>query len=512
LTPLDPAEQTRPVLSAPADAEQRLWRLALLLIAALTLLRLAFILVSPIDLDIEEAQYWSWARTPDWGYFSKPPLIAWLIGLATTLCGDGSACIRSASPLLHAATALALGVAGVALGSRKLGAWAAMLYASMPGVAFSAMLITTDVPLLFFWSVALVAFLRLRRGGGLGWAALGGIAAGFGSLSKYAMLFFFAGAALYLLLSREGRRAIGWRGPAIMVGLTLLVLLPNILWNASHTWITLTSTAETAESDKARFQLGSILNYAVGQFAIFGPGPLVILLGQGLAWCRGRLAAAPAGALLGRDERLLLLCLSLPFFLPFLLLSALGRANANWTAYAYVAACLLVAAVTNERRRRLIVATHVWVGPVMYGAILLTLHWPVLPGLPHALERMAGWPPLGKAVAENLAKDAPIRLLTSDRGMTALLLYYAHVPPDGYVVWNPDNDPDSHYELVASLKPGDRGPLLLATTWPPRNAERLFLRHFDEVGPGEIVEAPLFTGNRRRLYLYRVSGFRGYGP
>jgi 4-amino-4-deoxy-L-arabinose transferase-like glycosyltransferase len=512
LIPLEPAEQTGPALAAPADAEQRLLRIALLLIAVLTLLRLAFLLNSPLDLDVEEAQYWSWARMPAWGYFSKPPLIAWLIALATRLCGDGAACIRSASPLLHAATALSLVAAGLALGSRKLGAWAAMLYASMPGVAFSAMLMTTDVPLLFFWSVALVAFLRLRRGGGLGWAVLGGIAVGLGSLSKYAMLFFLAGAALYLVLSREGRRAIGWRGPAIMVALMLLALLPNILWNAAHTWVTVASTAETAESDKASFQLKAVLNYALGQFAIFGPMPMVILLGQGLAWCRGRLAPAPVGALLGRDEQVLLLCLSLPFFLPFLLLAVVGQANANWTAYAYVAGCLLVAAVASDRWRRLIVGAHIWTGPVIYGAILLTLHWPMLPGLAHVVERMAGWRPLGAAVAENLAKDRPARLLTFDRSLTALLIYYARVPPGGYVVWNPHTHPDNHYELVASLKPGDPGPLLLVSGWQPGYVERWILGHFDRVVPAAIVEVPLFTGNRRLLYLYRVSGFRGYGP
>src|SRR5262249_35094716 len=149
------------------------------------------------------------------------------------------------------------------------------------------------------------------------------------------------------------------------------------------------------------------------------------------------------------------------------LLAALGRANANWTAYAFVAACLLVAAVTRERWLRRIVATHIWVGPVIYGAILLTVHWPVLPGLPHALERLSGWRPVGMAVADGLARSGPgTRLLTFDRSLTALLLYYAEVPPGGYAVWNPARVPDNEYDLVASLKPGDRGPLLLVSAWP----------------------------------------------
>ena len=42
-----------------------------------------------ITLYVDEAQYWTWAQALDWGYFSKPPGIAALIALSTTLFGDG---------------------------------------------------------------------------------------------------------------------------------------------------------------------------------------------------------------------------------------------------------------------------------------------------------------------------------------------------------------------------------------------------------------------------------------
>jgi 4-amino-4-deoxy-L-arabinose transferase-like glycosyltransferase len=498
--------------SVAAGSEIQLWRAALLLVGALTLLRLAFLLVSPLELDVEEAQYWSWAQTPDWGYFSKPPLIAWLIAAVTSICGNGAACVRAASPLLHGLTALVVGTIGTALGGRRVGAWSAMLYATMPGVSFSAMLMTTDVPLLFFWSITLLAFVRLRQGGGLGWAMIGGIACGLGALSKYAMLFFLAGAALYLILSRQGRRAIGWRAATVMTSVALLILLPNVLWNAARTWITVTQTAVTAGTTGPSFQLSAILEYVVGQIAIFGPAPLYLMLRQGVAWRRVRAEAAAPGAPLGWDDRLLLLCLSLPFFVPFIAMSALSRANANWTAFAFIAGCVLVAGVAVKGRagwyRRAATVTHAWVAPAIYGLVLLTPHWPVVPGLPHALERMTGWQALGAAVASEMAKDGPIRLLTDDRALTARLLYYAHVAPGGYVVWNPDGRPNNQYELVASLKPGDRGPFLLVTDSPVADD---IPPHFDQASPAAMVETPLFTGAKRRFFLYRLSGFRGYG-
>jgi 4-amino-4-deoxy-L-arabinose transferase-like glycosyltransferase len=499
--------------SAAVGSEIQLWRAALLLVGALTLLRLVFLLVSPLDLDVEEAQYWSWAQTPDWGYFSKPPLIAWLIGAVTSLCGNGTACVRAASPLLHGLTALVVGATGTALGGRRVGAWAAMLYATMPGVSFSAMLMTTDVPLLLFWSIALLALVRLRQGGGLGWALIAGVACGLGALSKYAMLFFLAGVALYLILSPQGRRAIGWRAAAVMTSLVLLILLPNVLWNAARTWITVAQTASTAGTAGRSFQLSAILEYVVGQIAIFGPAPLYLMLRQGIAWRRARAEAAAPGTPLGWDDRLLLLCLSLPFFVPFLVMSMVSRANANWTAFAFIAGCVLVAGVADKGRaawyRRAAVISHACLGPLIYGLVWLTPHWPVVPGLPHALERMTGWQPLGGAVASEMAKDGPIRLLTNDRSLTARLLYYAHVAPGNYAVWNPDGFPNSHYELVASLKPGDRGPFLLVANSPLADE---IPQHFEQASPAGMIDVPLFTGAKRRFFLYRLSGFRGYGP
>src|SRR4051812_22989027 len=51
---------------------------ALLLLAAITAARLVWLVVQPADLYPDEAQYWFWAQHPAFGYYSKPPLIAWL--------------------------------------------------------------------------------------------------------------------------------------------------------------------------------------------------------------------------------------------------------------------------------------------------------------------------------------------------------------------------------------------------------------------------------------------------
>jgi len=57
------------------------WAWAVGLSTLFVLVRLAAVRLSPLQLYADEAQYWVWSRHLDFGYFTKPPLIAWLIRL-----------------------------------------------------------------------------------------------------------------------------------------------------------------------------------------------------------------------------------------------------------------------------------------------------------------------------------------------------------------------------------------------------------------------------------------------
>ena len=61
-----------------------------------------------IPLHFDEAQYWSWSKQMAWGYFSKPPFLAWCINFISNICGNGEGCIRSLSPFFHIATTLGI--------------------------------------------------------------------------------------------------------------------------------------------------------------------------------------------------------------------------------------------------------------------------------------------------------------------------------------------------------------------------------------------------------------------
>ena len=84
----------------PASDQTQNWLIgsALLII---TLLRSVAVITTPLELGVDEAQYWLWSQTPDFGYFTKPPLIAWIIGLSHWIFGHHTWAVRLPACWIH---------------------------------------------------------------------------------------------------------------------------------------------------------------------------------------------------------------------------------------------------------------------------------------------------------------------------------------------------------------------------------------------------------------------------
>src|SRR5690606_42128196 len=119
--------------AATAPPPDRLWRTLLLLVLGLTVARLMVLFDSPLELYPDEAQYWLWSRTLDFGYFSKPPMVAWTIWATTQVGGDAEPWVRLASPFFHAGAALAAFAVGRQLYDTATGFLAGAFYMLMPG-------------------------------------------------------------------------------------------------------------------------------------------------------------------------------------------------------------------------------------------------------------------------------------------------------------------------------------------------------------------------------------------
>ena len=321
-------------------------RLAILALAALLLIRVCVNLISPMNLYGDEAQYWRWGQTLDWGYYSKPPMIAWVIHVTTAVFGNAEWAVRLPAPFLHTIGAAFLFLLGRDMYGPRIGLLGALGYALMPAVILSSQIISTDGVLMPFWCAGLYALWRLRDGQG-GWvSAIGlGVAIGAGFLSKYAMLYFAIGIALAILIDRDTRRAlVSWHGAAaLLVACTLFA--PHMAWNAAHEFKTVSHTVDNANLGGDLINPGNAVTFLVDQLGVFGPISLLALL-FGIFVMRSE-----DKGIMGRDR--LLLCFILPVLIIILGQAVLSRANANWAATAYPAASVLVAAwLTRARANR----------------------------------------------------------------------------------------------------------------------------------------------------------------
>ena len=318
-----------------ASPERRALAWGLAAIAAVTLWRLALLPFDAADLFVDDAQYWFWGQDLNWGYYSKPPLIAWILRLATEIGGDGALAIRAPLPLIHAATACVMVALGTSLLGPRTGALAGVLYATLPGVAVGSLLVSTDTPMLFFFAAAMLAQRALAAQRSVAWAIALGACVGLGLLAKYAMIYFLPTACLAALCLREAR--IGWRDAGIAAGVALLIVAPNLAWNVAHDFTTLQHTADNADWEGPRLDAGALAVFLANQFAVAGPVVLAASLfgaaraGRGFGWSY---AAA----------------MSLPVLAIVCIQALVSGANANWAAAAHLGLALLAASVLQARR------------------------------------------------------------------------------------------------------------------------------------------------------------------
>lgn len=485
--------------SAPDQTSRRACALAFGLIAAVTLARIALLAFDPPNLSFDEAQYWAWAQTIQLGYYSKPPMVAWAIAATTALFGESEGAVKLGAALTQGGTACLLVLLGRALFGRAVGAWSGVAWITMPAVSLSAVMITTDPFLLMCWAGALLALVEAPRRG-LGpnrWWVAFGIALGLGLLSKYAMAFFLACLALWLAWDRAARPLVKAPGLWAGIGLGVLIYLPNLLWNAANGFVSYAHTKDNANLKGALFNPDKLAEFVVGQFGVFGP-----LLMVGLVL--GVAAALRKGA----DSRLrLLAAFSLPVLAVMTTESLLSRANANWTAPAFVAGTVLACWAMAQRWPRLLklsLALHLVVMGGMYGvdAARQVVDFRFDPE-----KRIKGWDRVGERVSAILAAHPGARLLADERKVLATLIYYVHPHPFDAVKWNPSGKVHDHFDQTTRLEPGS-GELIYVTEQPEPPAD--MQARFAVAERVEDIVVPLHHDYARRLAVWRLAGFKGY--
>jgi 4-amino-4-deoxy-L-arabinose transferase-like glycosyltransferase len=478
----------------PPAKPYKLWLTVILL--ALLAARLIANAFARTDLVFDEAQYWTWSRELDFGYFSKPPMLAWVIRGTTELCGNGEACIRSFPPVFFTIATWFVFLTGRALYGARVGFWSAIVFDTLPLIAFVAASVTTDPPLLLFWSIALYLWTLLLERKSMPLAASLGLTIGAGLLAKYAMIYFALCMACQALFSAEAREALRARRTLVIALLALVVIAPNLYWNYAHGFVTFQHTAYGSAGWGRH--VGHLRQFLLSQFGVYGPVLFFMLLWITAVSIRGRV-----------DRRVvMLLAFSLPVLILLTVQALNSRTHANWTAPAAPAASILVTAWLLERRRHILFWVTVATNALATAAMLIGPALPagVFPAKFNPFARMTGWQEIAASVRQRSVKDGYRALAVDDRDLAAELLYYLRDSKLPLFVIRHSDVPTNHFEMTRPYRAGAPEPVLFVSL---RRQSRAATDQFDSATFLGSETIPGGGPEGRTLRFYSLSDFAG---
>lgn len=185
---------------------------------------------------IDELYYLACARHLAWGYVDHPPLSIAILALVRAVAGDSLPVLRLVPALAAGATAVLTGLLARRLGAGRYGqslAALGMATAGVPMVIFS--FYSMNALDLVLWTLAfLVLVEQAGEPAGRRWL-LFGLIGGMALLNKHTFVLLPV-ALLPSMLMTPARRQLAspylWAG----LGVAVLLLAPNLAWQASHGW------------------------------------------------------------------------------------------------------------------------------------------------------------------------------------------------------------------------------------------------------------------------------------
>jgi hypothetical protein len=383
----------------------------------------------PLDLSGDEAHYWEWARRLDWSYYSKGPLVAYIIagsrwllaGWSERVVGNEALAVRSPAILLSLGTGLGLyTLTWQTLRAPRLALAAVALTFTIPILAVGAVLMTIDAPLAFCYVWALVA----------------------------------------VQCGLRTRHLLPW----------MLGLVPILAWNAQHHWVSFRHVAgQAGVTGGHALDLLGPFSFLAGQFAVIGPIWFACLLCAVIAVWR-----SPHPEPSERHEvpaLRLLLCASVTPWLVFLAFSLITKIQPNWPVLALLPGLVVLVGwlarllrhATTRRMARGVIAA----GVILGGVSVVMLHFTqwVMPALAWMARReppwnltpvakydptarLRGWSELGRAVGRAERLVAPGAFIITDDYQTASeIAFYCPGEPQVYCLQAALGDRQSQYDI-----------------------------------------------------------------
>lgn len=386
----------------------------------LVLFRVLYVLFYPLDLTPEEAQYWDWSRHLDLSYYSKPPMVAYMNYLTNALFGTSELSVRITPIVLS----FLLSVFSYLFVKEVFDRRSALVMATLPqltvGFGINSVLMTTDAPFVFFWSLSVMVLFFAFERNSLGLWLLAGLLGGLAFLSKYPALFLLPCALLFGLFYR--RELFKSPKPYSSLLPALLLSLPVLYWNYRHHFVSFRHVSALASKSASLPNFQSLLEFLGGQALLLSLISFLLMPQLWLSSIRDR-------------KKGFFVMFSLPVFVFFLVLSMFKRVEANWAGFGYFALFVLLS--VHLSKSRLLLPTY-----LVSGFLFLLLHFTplldlvglggLLPPKRDPAKVGVGWSELGLAVSQ--LRKSQEKIVSPHYQISAELAFYVEGNPRTFCI------------------------------------------------------------------------------
>ncbi len=478
-------------------------------------IRILYVLSGHIDLSTEEAQYWLWSKNLDLSYYSKPPLIAYMNAISTSVFGDTEIGIRINAIVLGFLIGILMYFISKDIfknffeNKKDLEVFAflsSVFIAGIPSYQLASVLFLTDTPLAFFWILTVYLLWKSLENNRPVFWILTGISAGLGFLSKYSMVLILPPVLIFLFIHKREVFKNKWFYISILIA--SIFTLPVIIWNINHDFVTFkhVSTLEGAHvkvfSLKKSFEhLGDYILGQIGINSVFFLPFFVYAVYTGVK---------------ERKNRSIFYTWIFPvfIFLFFVYIAFKKRVEANWPAFGYVTLYILATFLIVKKNmfKRFAVAFLLSVV-----SIVILFYTPildkagigkVLPPEKDPTKRLVGWKGLGEKVTHiSQSLDKPFIIFSDTYHISSELAFYVKGHPRTYCInlGRRMNQFDLWESINKHAGEDVYGIYVTYASHIPDVVKNSFERFIKK------YEYPIFYRGKEvyRIYIYILRGFKG---
>jgi len=482
-----------------------------------------------LPLSIDEAQYLAWSRELSFGYFSKPPFIAWILGLNSVFVDDiANTSLRNLQPLAFSASAIFICLSSFEITQKKsVAIWTGFLFFTLPISSFYSQFATTDAWLLFFWSISFFFFIKGVLTNSPKWWLFCGISVGFGLLTKYSMVFFLFSAFIYL----QTQKKLFTKMPWISFLVSMFIFSPNIIWNIQQKFPTVIHHAEMTNIDnQLLLSLKPVMEFFVGQFIVFGPLLFLFFLFisiRNLIYLKTKVSTCSSKSSI--IKMLSIFSWTILFFI--ICLSFFGETEINWAAPASISICLLITTFIDEEKSQFSNKFSIRLNYIFAFSIVIHILFLLClitgPKLYDYTDKSSdpsynpflqvnGYQDLMKIISHKTQEENNFLIVAEDRGILANMAIY--FPPDKIRSWKKNSKIRHHWDLTKPLTNNDlKNQLLLVTkvnslsTESINNLSNKLKTHFKNIKKIDDIEIDniiLQGKSNQKIVLFWINKYK----